>query len=114
MDKEDLIQKEAVQEIKSSTWKLSMLVLLILFPIVMLEFRYLNPFLQNLNISFATFIGNIISVSLIAWPFMPLAIWLLGWWLFPKGTSHLKITFLGVLLLLILYFLEVWFFWSFV
>jgi uncharacterized protein len=55
-------------------WKQSMIVVLMLFPIVMAEIRFLSPWTHGLNPSLATFIGNVISVVLLAWPFMPLAI----------------------------------------
>jgi len=55
-------------------WKQTMLVLLVLFPIVVLELKYLSPLTAMLNSSLATFISNAISVTLIAWPMMPIAI----------------------------------------
>jgi uncharacterized protein len=45
-----------------------MLVELMLFPIVALEVRFLTPMLGGLNAAMATFIGNVISVFLLAWP----------------------------------------------
>jgi len=46
-------------------WKTALLVLLGLFPIVMLELRFLSPVLAGLglNSSFATFLGNALSVA---------------------------------------------------
>lgn len=96
-----------------SVWKETMLVLLVLFPIIMLEFKFLSPFTHGLNISLATFIGNAISVSLIAWPGMPLAIWFFAWWLSPRG-DRTKINLAGTLLLLIVYLIEILILWSFV
>lgn len=96
-----------------SVWKQTMLVLLVLFPIVMLEFKYLLPYLSTLNVSLSTFIGNAISVSLISFPLMPIAIYFLGWWLAPKSTKP-WITLAGLVLMLILFLIEVWFFWSYV
>lgn len=93
-----------------AVWKQTMMVLLVLFPIVMLELKYLSPLTSSLNISLGTFIGNAISVSLISFPFMPLAIGLLGWWIFPKNKYH---TLLGTLIVLGLYLVEIAIFWSF-
>ncbi len=90
-------------------WKQTMLVLLVLFPIVMLEYLYLMPNLAAQHISPALFIGNAISVILIAWPCMPLAIFYLRWWLKPN--SNFKVNLAGVLLLLLLYLSEIIFFW---
>jgi antibiotic biosynthesis monooxygenase (ABM) superfamily enzyme len=70
-----------------SMWKTACLVLLTLFPVVMLELRFLNPHLTDLNPAVATFIGNIISVGLTTWPLMPLAIYVFRDWLFPEGKA---------------------------
>lgn len=93
-----------------STWKQTMLVLLVLFPIVMVELKFLNPLTAPLNSSFATFIGNFISVTLIAFPFLPIAIKGLGWWL---STHNTKTTYLGFLVVLALYAAEIALFWNF-
>ena len=89
-------------------WKQTMLILLVLFPIVMLEIRYLMPLLCNLNTSLATFIGNVISVSLITWPCMPFCLSFLNWWLQPSNTKN---HILGTLLVLMLYVIEIAIFW---
>lgn len=67
-------------------WKTSLLVLLGLFPIVMLEMKYLSPILASLGLhaSPATFISNAISVFLTSFATMPVFIITFGWWLFPK------------------------------
>lgn len=92
-------------------WKQTMLVLLVLFPIVMLELRFLSPWLAAFNSALATFIGNAISVSLISWPMMPIAIKFLDWWLTPETHPLLK-TLLGTLLVLLLYLLEIALLWT--
>lgn len=68
-----------------SMWKTAALVLLTLFPVVMLELRFLNPQLESLNPAVRTFIGNAISVALTTWPLMPLAILGFHAWLYPEG-----------------------------
>jgi antibiotic biosynthesis monooxygenase (ABM) superfamily enzyme len=89
-------------------WKAAMLVLLGLFPIVMLEVRFLSPQLAGLNSSLATFIGNTISVALTTWLTMPLFIKALGWWLFPKpGGSKLRTDLAGAALIIGLFAIEV-------
>ncbi|CCB87059.1 antibiotic biosynthesis monooxygenase [Parachlamydia acanthamoebae] len=95
-----------------AVWKQTMIVLLVLFPIVMLEIKFLSPFTAGLNLSLATFIGNMISVSLIAFPLMPLAIGLLGWWLSPEGRNRRLYTILGTCLVIGLYLLEIMLFWG--
>jgi antibiotic biosynthesis monooxygenase (ABM) superfamily enzyme len=92
-------------------WKQTMVVLLILFPIVMLEMIFLNPFTAGLNPSLAMFIGNVISVTLIAWPGSPLAIKLLNWWLSPSKGNSKAISFWGAMLVCALYLVTIAFFW---
>lgn len=94
-------------------WKQTMLILLVLFPIVMLELKFLNPITKSLNSSVANFIGNAISVTLISWPAMPLCLYFLGWWLRPETNKNFKKTSLGTLLILALYCLEIIVFWNF-
>ncbi len=85
-------------------WKQAMLIVLVLFPIVMLERKFLNPVTSSLNSSLAMFIGNVLSVSLVTWPFMPLMIRWMGWWLAPEnGNDDIK----GAVLILALYAVEV-------
>ena len=95
-------------------WKTAMLVLLGLFPVVMLELKYLNPVLAKLGLhaSLATFIGNVISVALTSFLTMPWFVSSFGWWLFPKAASAAT-TARGVLILLGLYVAEILVLWPF-
>lgn len=93
-------------------WKQTMIVLLVLYPIVMLEMRYLSPLTATLNPSLGMFISNAISVALVSWPMTPLAIWLLGWWLSPDERNQSRATLIGTVVVLILYLLEVIIFWN--
>lgn len=77
-------------------WKQTMLVLLVLFPVVMLELRFLSPVLAGLPVSVATFIGNAISVGLVSWPLMQGAVFCLKWWLQPDPTSRARSEVLGI------------------
>lgn len=93
-------------------WKQTMLVLLVLFPIVMLELKFLSPLTQNWKLSAATFIGNAISVTLVSWPLMPIVIRLLDWWLIPSSKTSLSTSVKGALLIGILYLIEIGIFWE--
>lgn len=93
-------------------WKQTMIVLLVLFPIVMFELKYLSPLTAGLNSSVGTFIGNAISVTLISWPMMPIAIFFLGWWLAPKPEKHLRATLIGTVVIILLYLFEIAIFWN--
>lgn len=76
-----------------NVWKTAALVLMTLFPVVMLELRFLNPVLRAAAVppALGTFIGNAISVALTTWPLMPLAIRLFHAWLFPEKQPKLLV-----------------------
>lgn len=88
-------------------WKQTALVLLVLFPVVMLEIEFLSPHLVGLNGAVATFIGNAISVSLVSWPLMAIAIRCLNWWLQPAPTHRWRVELLGAATVLGLYAIEI-------
>ena len=73
-----------------AAWKQAAIVLLVLFPMVMLELRFLSPLLAGLYPAIATFIGNLMSVAVVTWPLAPLAIRALGWWLQPNPGSRAR------------------------
>lgn len=93
-------------------WKQGMIVLLVLFPIVMLEMRFLNPLTAGLNSSLAMFIGNVISVGLVTWPAVPLAIRWLRWWLLPAPETQWRVNVFGTLFVIFLYIIEIAVFWA--
>jgi antibiotic biosynthesis monooxygenase (ABM) superfamily enzyme len=95
-------------------WKTAMLVLLGLFPVVMLELRFLSPVLSRfgLHASLATFIGNALSVAATSFIAMPLFVRWFGWWLFPPDASSFAITSKGVAILIVLFAFEVAAFWQ--
>lgn len=89
-------------------WKQGMLVLLVLFPVVMLEMKHLSPLTAGFNPSMAMFIGNVISVALVTWPLMPLVIKLMHWWLMPAKSKYaFWISGLGTALLFVIYWIEI-------
>jgi antibiotic biosynthesis monooxygenase (ABM) superfamily enzyme len=95
-------------------WKAAMLVLLGLFPIVMLQMKFLGYLFIPLGIknpSMATFIGNVISVSLTSFLTMPVFVRCFGWWLFPKGNKSAQ-TAKGVAILFALFAIEVIVLWN--
>jgi hypothetical protein len=91
-------------------WKTASLVLLVLFPVIMLELKFLNPRLHALNPALGTFIGNAISVSLTTWPLMPLAIRLFHAYLFPENQPK-WLVLTSPLLLAACYAAEIAIFW---
>lgn len=95
-------------------WKTALLVLLGLFPVVMIELRFLSPVLSRFGFhaSLATFIGNALSVAATSFITMPLFVRWLGWWLFPPDASSFAVTSKGVAILIVLFAFEVAAFWQ--
>ncbi len=91
-------------------WKAAMLVLLGLFPIVMLEMKYLNLQQFGIHASLGTFLGNALSVALTSFITMPLCVRWFGWWLFPKGDKTATVK--GVGIICGLYALEILLLWK--
>jgi antibiotic biosynthesis monooxygenase (ABM) superfamily enzyme len=95
-------------------WKTALLVVLGLFPVVMLEMRFLSPILTALGLhaSLATFIGNCISVAATTFITMPLFIRWFGWWLFTDKKDPKWIEPTGLLLVAVLFAIEVGALWN--
>lgn len=92
--------------LRPPAWKQTALVLLVLFPVVMLEMRFLSPVLAGLPIAAATFIGNAISVALVSWPLVGLAQRAMAWWLDPPADHRGRSETLGALVMVALYAAE--------
>ena len=90
-------------------WKLSAIVLLVLYPIVMLEVFTLNHILKAIGVETALsiFIGNAISVAITGFLLIPWASKLLNWWLVPPESSAAKRTAIGAGLVIGLYAVSV-------
>jgi antibiotic biosynthesis monooxygenase (ABM) superfamily enzyme len=88
-------------------WKQTMIVLLVLFPVVMLEQLFLNPYLQPLNMSLAIFIGNALSVAATGFVLIPLGIRALQWWLLPRPNASPMVEAAGIGVVVALYALSV-------
>jgi antibiotic biosynthesis monooxygenase (ABM) superfamily enzyme len=99
-----------------AAWKMNMLVLLMLYPIVFLFGTYVGtPLLSNkLGLSFpvALFLGNIVSVSLTG-VLIPWAAGHLGWWLQPPSAVAMRNSLAGGVALLACYATMVLVFWKF-
>ncbi|MEA2262899.1 MAG: uncharacterized protein QOJ51_5724 [Acidobacteriaceae bacterium] len=88
-------------------WKTAIFVMLGLYPIVVLELRFLSPHLTSFNPAVATFIGNIGSVAATSFLTMPLFVRWFGWWLFPKVNSSSSRGAMGVGVLTTLFLIEI-------
>ncbi len=84
-------------------WKTSMIVLLALYPAVMLLQLLLWPLMEGWPIPYAMFLSNVLSVTVMSWPLLPLASRALGFWLDEESGSKRSTALLGTGLLLLLY-----------
>jgi uncharacterized protein len=90
---------------KPATWKMNMLVLMNLYPVVFLFTTLIStPFMTNKGMPFwlTLFIGNVVSVNLLNW-LVPRSASFLGWWLAPKGASTARINLAGVGIVVAIY-----------
>jgi antibiotic biosynthesis monooxygenase (ABM) superfamily enzyme len=96
-------------------WKMDMLVLLLLYPIVFLWGVWLGtPYLDHkLHMSFAValFVGNIVSVGLTGFLVPWVSNRFFGWWLNPEGRHALRTHLLGAGIIIALYTAMVVVFW---
>ncbi len=96
-----------------ANWKVTMLVILGLFPLVMLQMRFLNPWLTSqLPLSPATLVANIVSACLISYLTMPICVRLFGWWLYPEPTEASRTSLIGSAAIVLCYAALVALFWN--
>ena len=95
-------------------WKTALLVILGLFPMIMLEMRFLSPILATLGLhtSPATFITNCINVGTTTFVTMPLFIRCFGWWLFKDKKGPAWIDPAGLSLLFAIFAVEIGALWN--
>lgn len=93
-------------------WKMDMLVLLMLYPIVFLWSEFVAfPFLGKTHFAISLFVGNIVSVALTGF-LVPWVANYFGWWLQPATLANrLRIHLLGAGIILAFYVLMVVAFW---
>jgi len=97
-----------------AAWKMNMLVLLMLYPVVILFGAFVQtPLLigrGGLPFAIALFIGNVASVLLLNY-LVPWTSARFGWWLQPAGDNSRRIELAGAALIFALYSLMVLAFW---
>jgi antibiotic biosynthesis monooxygenase (ABM) superfamily enzyme len=80
-----------------AAWKMNMLVLLMLYPVVFVFGALVqSPLLVGHGMPFwlALFIGNVVSVTLLNW-LVPWSARRFGWWITPQGASVTRINIIG-------------------
>jgi len=95
-----------------ANYKTAMLVLLGLFPVVMLEIRFLSPLETGWNSSLSSFINLVLSVVATTWGTTPLFIKLFMWWLFPTKENASAIDLKGILIIMGIFAGEIALLWN--
>ncbi len=90
-----LPRSEQAQINPPPNWKVSMIVLLVLYPIVMLEIVFLYPPLAAIGTGPTTFIANAIGVTATGFLLVPWASNVLKKWLVPPADQERKTTIIG-------------------
>ena len=86
-------------------WKSAMLVLLVLYPTVMTLSKFLGPVLDGAGAEpwLSMWLSQIVSVGLMTFLFMPFVTGLFRRWLDPVQGSSLRVTLIGVLIIVVVY-----------
>ena len=86
-------------------WKVGMMVLLVLYPTVMVLSRFVGPYFDQWGAEpwLSMWLSQILSVSLLTYLLMPMATAAFSFWLDPFRGSSLKMSILGVVVVVSLY-----------
>ena len=100
-----ILRVEDGQTRVTPNWKSAMLVLLVLYPTVMTLSRFLGPVLDGLGAEpwLSMWLSQIVSVALMTFLFMPLVTGLFRRWLDPVQGSSMRVTLIGVLIIIVVY-----------
>ena len=77
-------------------WKQAMLVLLVLYPVVMAQTYLLSPPLAWLRLPEAMFIQKVVSMVILTYALMPIAIRTFDFWLHPDPARRTRVEVLGI------------------
>lgn len=93
-------------------WKTAMLVLLVLYPTVMTLSRFLGPVLKDMGAApwLLMWLSQIVSVAVLTYALMPLATRLFTRWLDPVDGASVRVSVLGVLVVIAVYAATLWLF----
>lgn len=85
------------------SWKLTSIVLLVLYPVVMLEILLLLPLMTGAGEALSNFVANAISVAITGFLLIPWASRALRWWLVPPESDQRRRTIVGASVVVALY-----------
>ncbi|WP_444913357.1 antibiotic biosynthesis monooxygenase [Microbulbifer sp. PAAF003] len=91
------------QDTAPSQWKMAMLILLMLYPIVMVITMWLLPLVESWPFATTNFFINLLIVASLTWVAMPLITRAFNIWLSDKSGKLTKINTIGTLIIIVLY-----------
>ena len=89
------------------SWKTTMLVLMVLYPIVLLQVKYLGPFLATFHSSVDCFLSLVICLVITDCLAMPIAVKAFDWWMFPGAKRTLSTQMKGISLIALIYVIQI-------
>ena len=92
-------------------WKMSMIVLAVLFPVVSVSILLLDPILSTFPRAIWVFSENVVSVTLMGLWLVPFVSSRLSWWLSPEAAEEPAATRRGVTYLCLYYGIAIVVFW---
>ncbi|MCO1334234.1 antibiotic biosynthesis monooxygenase [Microbulbifer sp. OS29] len=93
-----------------SQWKIAMLILLVLYPIVMASTDWIFPFLNHWPLAYSTFVTNALTVFLLIRFAIPMATRKFNFWLSDKSGRLSRKNVMGTVVVILLYIISVFFF----
>lgn len=93
-------------------WKTAILVILGLYPVLMLQRRFLLPLLAGINTAVAVAFTTTMTVCIITGITMPILVKSFAWWLLPEKQERAKINIAGCLTAACILALEIALLWN--
>lgn len=93
-------------------WKTGLLVLLGIFPLMMLQSKYITPLLIEVPPTLRSSISLLASVVCTTYVTTPALVRLFNWWLLPSNQNSARTNALGVALALLVFLLEIVLLWD--
>lgn len=94
-----------------AVWKTALLVLIALYPVLMLQRKFLVPHLIGMPVAGAVALTTIMSVFLTTWLEVPILIKVFSWWLLPGKQNRMRKNVTGGLIASAIFAAEVAMLW---
>jgi antibiotic biosynthesis monooxygenase (ABM) superfamily enzyme len=92
-------------------WKTLMLLVVALFPVILLEAKFITPLLKGVNTPIVMFVNLTGSVASSTWISMPILVNIFKWWITPGKNPGKANDLKGIALIVLIYAAELALFW---